>query len=313
MSIKDWASYAFLDSAKQNPAWVWAQEYPWNVLSFRSTDAKNNIALPGYVSSLLYDGAIVYPPSNISQFGLNVVSHARWVFLVQGQAGAADEAVTFQHAVSYWEATHQGVTVNGKPQAQAQLAILFGDQTVESVTLNLPVLSLDPITDAGAGNGAVVGFAMSEFMAPPGTNPFRIKSEANNLYVSGTGFDSLATADSVLTASTLTASAPVSFTIQFKVVDASLELNLFFKHWLTAQTGCIMTIQVNGYTIVRHVDASDAGSGADNLTTVTLRKKDYTTPDFYDYLVIGLNEIVVTIAPTSPSPCGYSLRALAIQ
>jgi hypothetical protein len=49
MSIKDWASYAaFLDSAKQNPAWVWAQEYPWNVLQFfRSTDASNNIALPG--------------------------------------------------------------------------------------------------------------------------------------------------------------------------------------------------------------------------------------------------------------------------
>jgi hypothetical protein len=241
-----------------------------------------------------------------------MVSHARWVFYCQGPAGAADETVAFQHAVTYWEGSHLVGTVNGKPQAQANIAILF-DQSVENVTLNLPVLSLDPITDAGAGNGAVVGFAMSEFIAPPGSSPFRIKSEANNLYVSGSGFDSLATADSVLTASNLTASAPVTFTIQFKVVDASLELNLFFKHWLTLQTGCVMTIQVNGYTIVRHVDALDAGSGADNLTTVTLRKKDYTAPDFYDYLVVGLNEIVVTIAPASSSPCGYSLRALAIQ
>lgn len=312
MSIKDWASYAFLDPAKETPAWVWGQEYPWNVISFRSTDVNQNVALPGYVSSLLFDGKTVYPPSNISQFGINVVSHAKWVFYIQGQAGAQDETVAFQHTITYWEGSHLATTVNGNPQAQANIAIVY-DQPVETVTLNLPVLALDPIADAGAGNGAVVGFAMSEFIALPGSAPFRIKSEANNLYVFGSGFDSVSTADSVLTASNLTASAPVSFTLQFKVVDASLELNLYFKHWLTMSTGCIMTIHVNGYKIVRHVDALDAGSGADNLTTVTLRKKDYTAPDFYDYLVIGLNEIVVTISPNTSDPCGYSLRALAIQ
>lgn len=312
MSIKDWASYAFLDTAKQSPTWVWGQEYPWNVISFRSTDSNQNVALPGYVSNLLYDGTTVYPPSNISQFGINFVSHAKWVFYLQGQAGAQDETVTFQHAITYWEGSHLGTKSGGNALAQANLAIVY-DQPVETVTLNLPVLALDPILGAGAGNGAVVGFAMSEFISLPGSTPFRIKSGANNLYVFGSGFDNLSTADSVLTASNLTASAPVSFTIQFKVVDASLELNLYFKHWLTMKTGCIMTIQVNGYQIVRHVDALDAGSGADNLTTVTLRKKDYTAPDFYDYLVTGLNEIVVTIAPTSSAPCGYSLRALAIQ
>jgi hypothetical protein len=316
MSIKDWASYAFLDPAKQSPSWVWGQEYPWNIISFRSTDTSGNIALPGYVSSLLYDGVTVYPPSNISQFGINVVSHAKWIFYLQDQAGAQDETVTFQHALTYWEGSHQVTTVNGNNQVQASVAILF-NRPVETVTLNLPVLALDAIKDSGAGNGAIVGFAMSEFIAlppsPSGPSPFRIKSGANNLYVFGSGFDPLTTADSVLTASNLTANAPVSFTIQFKVVDASLELNLYFKHWLTMTAGCVMTLQVNGYQITRHVDALDAGSGADNLTIVTLRKKDYTTPDFYDYLVMGLNEIVVTIAPTSSSPCGYSLRALAIQ
>jgi hypothetical protein len=313
MSIKDWASYAFLDPAKQTPAWVWGQEYPWNVISFRSTDANGNVALPGYVNSLLYDGVTVYPPSNIAQFGINVVSHAKWVFYLQGQAGAQDETAVFQHAITYWEGSHQATTVNGQQQAQANIAIVYDQPAVETVTLNLPVLALDPIADGGAGNGAVVGFAMSEFIAQPGSTPFRIKSGANNLYVFGSGFDPLTTADSVLTASNLTANAPVSFTLQFKVVDAGLELNLYFKHWLTTNTGCVMTIQVNGYKIVRHVDALDAGSGADNLTIVTLRKKDYTAPDFYDYLVTGLNEIVVTIAPNSSAPCGYSLRALAIQ
>ncbi len=38
MSIKDWGSYAILDSSSQQKiTWVWGQEYPWNVAKFKSS------------------------------------------------------------------------------------------------------------------------------------------------------------------------------------------------------------------------------------------------------------------------------------
>ena len=55
MSIKDWASYAaFLDSAKQNPAWVLGAGVSMERPRFSAALMRaNNIALPGYVRSLL--------------------------------------------------------------------------------------------------------------------------------------------------------------------------------------------------------------------------------------------------------------------
>ena len=54
MSIKDWACFATIDAANQHPSWTWSQEYPWNVVQFRSTDAQHNILLPDFVLERLY-------------------------------------------------------------------------------------------------------------------------------------------------------------------------------------------------------------------------------------------------------------------
>ena len=303
MSIKDWGSYAFLDANKQQPAWVWGQEYPWNVIDFRSAKSSNDadILIPAFVSKRLYDGVTVFPPSDISQFGLNFVANAQWVFYVDGAAGAIDETVSFAHSITYWEGSHSALDAN---TAKASIAQIATSTSIESVTLNLPLLALDPITEPGARNGAIIGFVKSEFVTPPGGgSPFRLKSGSNNLYVSGSGFDGLTNENSVLTASAVTASTPAKLTLHFKMTDENLELTLYFKHWKTTPSGCVMNIAINEADpdhpvtpIVRHVDALDAGSGTDNISAVTLRKRDYTSTDFYDYLVMGLNTVVVTIA-----------------
>jgi len=314
MSVKDWASYAFLDVAKQQPSWVWGQEYPWNIIDFRASKDGTTIDLPEYVQGLLWDGAFLYPPSQISQFGLNFVAHAKWVFYLDGAAGTSDETVNFTHNLTYWTGSH---VASGSPMAlSASVTCVAQNNPVETLTLNLPVLSLDPITYAGAGNGAVLGFVLSEFIMPPTAGAtFRVKSAANNLYVSqGAGFDTLTSDDSVLTASNITVANPASLTVQFKIVDPILELSLHLKHWKTTSSGCLITLTVNGQTITRHIDAMNAGSGADNITTITLRNRDYTSPEYYDYLVMGVNTLTLTITPSDGNTAaGYALRALAIQ
>jgi len=318
MSIKDWASYAFVDPVKQQLSWVWGQEYPWNVIAFNQVapETDGQINLPPYVQALLFDGSILYPPSEISQFGFNFVAHARWVFYVTGEARPVDEKVSFTHTLSYWEGAHGVNTSVDPPVVAAILQNIATNVTIEALTLNLPVLSLRPVSEAGPGNGALVGFVVTEFITPPGRGPFRLKSSANNLYVTnGTGFDPLTDADAVLTASSISSKTPASFTVQFKIADPDIELSLHLRHWKIGAGSCSVAFAVNGRPpIVRHVDAMNAASGADNLTTITLRLRDYTNPDFYDYLVMGLNMIVVTVSPgDGAASCGYALRALAIQ
>lgn len=316
MSIKDWASYAFLDKSKQAPSWVWGQEYPWNVINFRNSEDKTTIDLPPYVRTLLCDGKYVYPPSHIAQFGLDFVAHAKWIFYVDGAVGSDDETADFSHALTYWTGSHSGA---GDPSLKltVTMAPFALNEPIETLQLNLPCLALRPITRAGSGNGAIIGFVKSEFIIPPGASPveFRLTSAARNLYISkGKGFDTLAGNDAVLTAGNISANFPASFLLRFKVIDPDLELSLHLRHWKTTNVGCLMTLNINGHVITRHVDTANAGGGSDNVTTITLRSLDYTNPDIYDYLTVGMNEIVVTIMPADGKAlCGYALRALAIQ
>jgi hypothetical protein len=111
----------------------------------------------------------VYPPSEISQFGFNFVAHAKWLFYVSGAnaPGVDDETVSLTHSLIYWTGTHTG-NPGPAPSASAQIAVLQdGRSPIETIKLNLPVLALNPIRAAGAGNGAVIGFTRSEFA--PGT------------------------------------------------------------------------------------------------------------------------------------------------
>jgi len=316
MTVKDWASYAFLDSAKQTLSWVWGQEYPWNVIDYRNLQATApQIDMPPFVGKRLWDGTFLYPPSELSQFGVDFVATARWIFTLEGDAATTDEIVAFDHAITYWQGTHDS--------KGASLVIAAANKAVDTVSLNLPLLALDPILATGSRNGAIVGFVKGEFICAPASNgaPFRAKSGANTLYVTGSGFDAPATNDTVLSASAVTAAAPAQTTLYFKVTDELVELALHLKHWKLTDAGCVVTILVNEpdpahpvSPIVRHVDARESGSGTDNLTSVTLRSKDYTSNDFYDYLVVGLNTVTITVTPAEgQTTAGYALRAVAIS
>jgi hypothetical protein len=188
---------------------------------------------------------------------------------------------------------------------------------VKSQPLDLVLLALDPVLVTEHGARAVVGFAASQFIAAPGERRnFRVKSKANNLLVSGRGFLA-AKPDGPLTTD-FSEDGLATLTVFFKVVDPEAEMALAFKHWKTTATACHMTIVINdGTPIYRHVDATEAASGDDNLVTITLRNDNYASAEFFDYLVLGLNKIVITVEPSrdpqvNEAVGGYALRALAL-
>jgi len=352
MTVKDWASLAIVDACRQAPTWVWGQEYPWNVLQFHNQcpPSDGGVFAPPYMLNRLVtytddvSNGVLCPPSDISLTGLDFVAHATWIFLCD-EVGWQDEQATFTHTLNYWEGAHGPKTDTGEPEpGQAALAgapappnplafvalyhELVDTAIGEPVTLDLPLLSLKPIINAGPQNGAAVGFSRNEliFMGPvpekealPPPIGIRIKSTANNLYVRGEGSFSIQGRDSVLTAPGVTDFKPITFRIFFNLTDADIELSLYFKHWKTSDAGCVMSLFINDGPesgqdpITRHIDSKEEGAGSDNISAVILRKKDYRSTEFYDYLVLGLNSIIVRIAPESPSEeCGYAIRALAI-
>ena len=329
MSIKDWASYGYLDNEQKSPSWLWGQEYPWNVLEFYRREASQKIILPDYVQQRLvyqYQGAdskvhsCLLPPSNLSLYGINFVSSARWLYSVPDPVSCTD-TITFTHAATYYEASHSmGATaVDAKLVDQKVILDLKTQKNSwQSAPLNLAQLGLDPIQDEGLANGAIVGFVPSQFMvAPKAGGEFKIASGANNVLITGTGFESFANSNAPLSAR-IGGLGPVGMSVEFKIADSDLELTLFFKHWKKSSKGCILTIVVNeNPPITRHVDSFESGNGTDNVTRIILRHKDYTSPDFYDYLVMGLNKIAITyaVAPDpaiDPPESVYVIRALAI-
>ncbi|RYD67794.1 MAG: hypothetical protein EOP58_02300 [Sphingomonadales bacterium] len=339
MSIKDWASYAFVSSDQRDIGWVWAQEYPWDVLSYNSVEAPNfsplpapvatgPICIPASVESRFWDGSFSLPPSAIAQFGVTFVGRSRWLVLID-DAQPQDEIIQMTHTLTYWQGSH----FMGGPS----VSVVTADTDIETVSLNLPVLAIQPIVAGNVpaaaasatspatpsvSNGAVLAFVQSEFIVPPtaGSTPFRAKSGANNLYVRGTGFAAPARGDGVLTAASITAAAPATLTLQFKITRATLPLSLFLRHWKTSGAGCTVTIAVNEADpahpiapIVLELGYGRDDTQASELTSVVLRDTDIASRQLRDYLMIGLNQIVITVTPAGgEAECGYALRGLAI-
>lgn len=342
MSIKDWASYSFLDiEDNTSPTWVWGQEYPWDVIQFRYCPSEpppnpppqdpnqntNDVLLPQYVMARLFntDGnpdpkkatTIVVPPSQLSLFGIDFTMKAAWHV---SPAAAVDQSVTIHHAVRHLTASHgledKKPTEAAGPEDKKPYVRLFPipGEYRSSAELDLTLLGLDPVRDGGSDNGAVIGFIASKFIVPPTEEGalFKIISEANTLQVTGTGFTAALSTDF--------SKGAVTLTIQFKIIDDTVDYVLFMKHWKTAEAGCELKFVFNGdqaNPVFRHVDGEEGEGGDDNLSTVALRNRDYTSIDYHDYLVLGLNTIDVTITPeTSTSAAsghaGYLLRAIAI-
>ena len=352
MSIKDWGAYASVGLINA-PNWLWAQEYPWDVTQFHSiTDQENSldgspnlngtVTLPDFVQSRLVDRTTGYvlPPSHLSLYGVNFVESAKWRIQMPQTYDGADETVTFTHTLTCIKACHtagdkqnvEEYDTTGQPvldssgnpimlpvvPAVAKLSTME-EFTYTSSPIDVVKLGLDPIVDEGTGNGAVVGFVLSQFISlPPRSDAtFRITSASNNILVTGSGFTAPVNNDSPMTADLSAGS--VTFQVFFKDVDYTGDLSLYLKHWISSSASlCFVAVSVNKLPpIYRHVDAQENGSGSDNVMTLVLRNQDFSSADFYDYLVKGLNQLTITVSashdPTGTSNPGiYSLRALAI-
>ncbi|WGM37712.1 hypothetical protein [Caulobacter sp. NIBR1757] len=298
MALKDWGAYAQLDSTATIPTWIYGQEYPWNVIQFRNEDSSNDIVLPDYVQARLFDGVQVYPPSELSLFGVDFVSKAAWLITPKpGLAQGID--IGFSHALTLCVATHSA----------ADSVLTASIDTYEpcdysSPTFDLPVMALDPI---GVGTGAgLIGFVANQFDVAPTSSggAFAITADTNLMLIRGTGFNGVTSTDF--------SAGDVALTIYFKMLDTTRDVNLSLKHWVTTGGSCQMTITINGTPLpVRTITAPEGGMGADNVLVVPLRAKDFTSVDYCDFLQFGLNTITVTI--TSPATgTTYTLLAAAV-
>lgn len=305
MALKDWGTYAQLATDYTMPTWIWGQEYPWNLIDFRNEDINGNIVLPQYVVDRLYDGEQIYPPSELSLLGVNFVSKVSWlVTLAEGTCNTT--SLTFNHALTLCVACHQIDNSDLKASIQT-----YGAANTAVTSLDLPVLALDPITpDSGP---ALVGFVPGPFQVAPTSSggAFQIASESNLMLVRGTGFTAVGQSDFMTT--DFSAGA-VSLTASFKLTDTASNVSLSLKHWIGNQTGVKLSIAVNGGApIVKYLDAPEAGTGGDNVTSVPLRRKDFSSVDFCDLVRLGLNTVEITITSDGTSPVAdYTLMAIAI-
>lgn len=323
MSIKDWATYSQVGENNDSVKWLWGQEYPWDVLTLHNTINTNSgtVVLPKHVQQRMFDAGSqqVFPPSQLSLYGVNFHSQARFVCLAE-TASEADEQITLAESLSYFTASHQ-VEDNSKTSGFVASINASGTYELNTNAFNLPLLALNPITSEGSGNLALVGFTRTEFILPPSANGvFRIESVTNNLYIIGSGFDSKPDADGLLHASFYNGSS-ASVTVYFKLSQNTHALSLYMKHWKTTPRGCVLKFTLNGITsdaFDRHVDSMKATDADDNVTVVILRNLRYADGEYFNYLVPGLNCITIMIAPAPESGassigCGYSLRAMAVQ
>jgi hypothetical protein len=341
MSIKEWASYAVIDANNQEPSWVWAQDFPWPIVDLHSVDPSSveNVLLPKHIVARLYSPpqldsnnkvvapAVVYPPSKLALYGVNFVAKTTWIYSI-GSNVVPTDSLTISPKLTFWVASH-GIGVGGADESHfgATLALkgVYQDNptTTFAITLDLTSLALEPIPYNGADNGAIVGFVRQQYITTPdNTNGFGIVSTANNLLICGLGFQTPAGDDQPMTATIGPQSSPTNpaatMTISFKIVDDDASYTLFMKHWKTTPRSCVLSIVVNGNpAIVRHVDTDEAAGGSDNIMRVMLRSKDFASAEFFDYLQMGLNTVVIGIAGSGDTPdpdqaAGYAIRAVSI-
>lgn len=309
MSVKDWASYSSLSPDDDTaPTWIWGQEYPWDVVSYRNCPTDNNVKLPAFVLDRLFDTTAsppgVFPPSQLSEFGIDFTMKAAWLIDVPATISMPRAQVT--HQIQYATGSHG---LSGNPPSTPYVTFdptpALPPVTVGMIGLNH--LGLDPLGGPGDANGAVIGFIENKFINPPvDGKDFEIISDENTLDVSGGGFVDVMSTDFK--------HGQVRLLLVFKVVDADYDYTLYFKHWKTTDNGCQLALSFNSdQTVYRHVDSMEGEGGDDNLSAINLRNKDYTSVDYHDYLRMGLNTVQIYITPDDASkPAGYVLRALAI-
>lgn len=311
MSVKEWGAYLSIDVAKQAPSWTWTQEFPWNTVVYRDTTAQQTVTLPTFVKNRLFlvqsdKSIIACPPSAISLRGLTFLSKARWAYFPRDA-----DALTFQHDLTYATASHlvaSGTTTTTTTIAEKAITLSSPTSTLD----RLSARALAPISSSR--QSALLSFVPSQFRASNAASAI-IAPASNDIMVEATNFEAVSGPDSSYEADVTKTAATLK--VCFKIIDSDENYSLYLKHWKTAETGCTLSIRVNdnSTSIVRHVDAKESESGSDNVLRLFLRNLDYSSTDFYDYLVLGLNTVVITVSSDDSSQvarCGYAIRALAV-
>lgn len=334
MSIKDWGSYAWVNPEFINPTWVFGQEYPWNAIDCRfaghstypgvgvwsdPNPNQHQLIVSKDMMANLYDGTILYPPSELSMYGLNFVMKCCWRVYVDYTASTT---VSIQHLVDYFSGSH--LVHNGC--ACVYLDKVASQLFEKRISIDLNIMGLDPL---GVNTrAAIVGFLPSKFIPPcngdlpqafktlAATNDLMIENSSSYGEAQSSGFS---VSQACLTAAWSASQAvPYQLTLYFKVTDSVSEYTLNIKHWMTGAPGVQLSIVINGdasNTITRYVTDQEGEGGDDNILTLALRDLDFAAIDYHDYLQLGLNSIAITMAPIDnnwTSNCTYEIRAMSI-
>lgn len=308
-SVKDWGIYAQMNQVKNQVTWLCCQEYPWNVLQYRSTGSTGVNISPAIAARML-DGSCLLPPSQLSLFGTDFTFCAMWKFTPsETNVDVTANLLSIGAAINYVLATHV-LTGTAAPYG---VRVTMQQPVASSNALNLTWgqlegLALDPLVRGR--NDASINFEKLPASRYPASGPLTVSAPTNTLFCSAAGFAAGMVANIV--------AATASFTLSFKTAEAIGEVVLYLKHWKLDATGFVLNLTVNGTPLpALYVDSLEGEGGAANLTTITLRSTDYTSEDFNDYLVVGLNTVAVSIGLNSsgppPSTARYCLAAAVVS
>ncbi|AJD51615.1 hypothetical protein SAMN02744133_12024 [Thalassospira xiamenensis M-5 = DSM 17429] len=322
MSIKDWSSYGAAKNLSndvgnntigETSEWVWAQSYPWDVIQFHQLNG-TSVQLPTYVLNRLQiieqeDGTptpILQPPSHLSLFGIDFTMMAEWEVTFPGNLTSI-ETLDIHHNFSLLTATHTSGT--DAPTVTLNTDTLCS-QSIDETNIDLGQYALAPLK-AGSGNGAGIGFRNNLFdVQPSATQTFKIVSQANNILVTGSGFEE------VMTTSFSNTAKNATFTIIFKTADLLSDFRLLLRHWIApGSSACKLSCLINDiWTEEVIVDQSEGRGAQNNMSSIELRNLDLSSVNYHDYLVVGTNKIVITVTPETPTNASnqYTLSALAI-
>jgi hypothetical protein len=348
------------------PYWVFGQEYPWNAIQCRYTEGKTSaykgkapyegkvpykvpMTISTSMANNLYDGAFLYPPSELSLYSLNFVVKAAWRIYVDYENSTK---ITVANSIQYYSASHNlsPAKYNEKTtrtpnvymdQFPADLLVKSGSKYVTpSTTLDLNLMALDPVgvnTDS-----AIVGFIpidlfLSLYPRVRLRRTLKTIATTNDLLFEDTtdwrgGASGFTVSQTCLTATWKSNTHdPYEITLYFKVTDSVSNYSLHMKHWIIQQekgkqTGVALTLEVNKgnpnpITISKYVNAPEAEGGENNILSIALRDLDFASVEYHDYLQLGLNSVTITMTPMTitmtpidkdSTSCGYQIRAVSI-
>jgi hypothetical protein len=340
MSMKDWGAYALVDPDKQCPVWTFGQEYPWDAIECRKyyedqTNPENDnqvkLDIPAGQESRLYNGGFLYPPSELSVFGVNFVMKATWLVVIEN---SVSDEIDITHSIDYFQASHlydSDLDEVSVYMDQDPVLLSGTDINALSTSVHFNFMALSPL--GVLSNAAIIGFIPNKFiLKPDASQKFKIISTTNDLmiqdtsggdaYTDGGGFS---VSETALTATFSETCPSLQMTVYFKVIDSMTNYTLYLKHWKLKTNGAILKMVINedpdnpddNIVITQYVDALEAEGGENNLLSIALRNQSFASIDYHDYLQLGLNSIKITITPisqvTSDNPCAYQLRAISIE